>query len=136
MNTRAIAMQYRLQQWAGIIQDCKESGLSIREYSKNAGFHENRYYYWQKKLREVTCEELARANPGQTSLAPIEAGCRTPVIWAGIGKRELGTTATPISRNITISRDGWAVTVEPGFDPVLLAEALRVVSRVCYKRHP
>ena len=60
MNTRGLAEEYRLSHWAGIMQERKESGLSIREFCKGAGFHENNYFYWQRKLREATCEELAR----------------------------------------------------------------------------
>ena len=131
MNTRTIAAEYRLQHWARIIQECKGSGLSIRAYCKNAGFHENRFFYWQKKLREATCEELANTNVNKASLTPICSGNRTPVIWAGISKQGLTAVSTPTNSNIRISRDGWTVTVEAGFDSDLLTEALRAVSRAC-----
>jgi hypothetical protein len=103
MDTRAIASEYRKNQWAGIIKrnnsksdppvaakppenasstfsdaapsgrflidfvikDQKASGLSVRAYCKTAGFRENRYYYWQKRLRELACEEIM--NPMQAT---------------------------------------------------------------------
>jgi len=71
MNTRYIAGEHRLAHWAGIMRDRAESGLSIRAYCENAGFHENIYYYWQKKLREITCEELARNEGKSASMMPV-----------------------------------------------------------------
>jgi hypothetical protein len=58
MNTRNIASEYRLNYWAQIMQDCQASGMSISQYCKTAGFHPNKYYYWQRKLREASYQEL------------------------------------------------------------------------------
>ena len=72
MNTRYIAEEYRLSHWAKIIQDKNESGLSVRAYCMEKGFHENTYYYWQRKLRVVACEQLTNIQPKteQTGLIP------------------------------------------------------------------
>jgi len=71
MNTNDIAAEYRLAHWAGIMREREESGLSIKQYCKNAGYHENRYFYWQKKLREAACEELANVQGNATGLIPV-----------------------------------------------------------------
>jgi len=70
MNTRHIAGEHRLAHWAEIMRDRTESGLSIRAYCENSGLHENNYYYWQRKLRETACEELARIQGAPRSMAP------------------------------------------------------------------
>jgi len=70
MNTRYIAEEHRLAHWASIMRERAESGLSIRAYCESAGFHENCYYYWQRKLREAACEELASVQGKATCLAP------------------------------------------------------------------
>ena len=44
MNTREMASEYRLSHWARILRDRSESGLSVKEYCKSAGFHENSFY--------------------------------------------------------------------------------------------
>ena len=69
MNTRYIAEEYRMSHWAGIIKERQESGLSIKEFCKNAGCHANSYYYWQRKLRDAACEELAKIQGSTTNLA-------------------------------------------------------------------
>ena len=63
MNTREIASEYRLSHWARIVSDRSESGMSVREYCKSAGFHENSFYYWQRKLREAAIEHLTEVQP-------------------------------------------------------------------------
>jgi transposase-like protein len=70
MNTRAIADEYRLAHWAQIVRERQESGLSIKTYCESAGFHENVYYYWQRKLREAACKELSKVQYETTSLQP------------------------------------------------------------------
>jgi putative transposase len=58
MKTNKTAAEYRLSHWAGIMRDRQESGLSVRAYCKTAAYHENTYFYWQRKLREKACQEL------------------------------------------------------------------------------
>jgi transposase len=84
MNTNDIAAEYRLSHWAGIMRKREESGLSIKQFCKDAGFHENRYYYWQKKLREAACGELAKVRGGATGLIP-----------AGFAEVKLSALQTP-----------------------------------------
>ena len=70
MDTRNMAKEYRQAHWAGIMNERRESGLSVREYCASAGFHENIYYYWQRKLREVACNKLANSKSEQSNVAP------------------------------------------------------------------
>ena len=72
MNTREIAVEYRLAHWAKITQDRRDSGLSVKAFCETEGFHENIYYYWQRKLREAAYKEMAKTNEeGAVSLAPL-----------------------------------------------------------------
>ena len=73
MDTRKTATDLRLAHWAGIMRERVESGLSIRAYCKQAGFHENSYFYWQKKLREAACSQLIsdKAVNRQGSMTPL-----------------------------------------------------------------
>jgi len=53
MNTRDIAVEYRLTHWAGIVQEHAVKGISVRKYCQEAGIHENIYFCWQRKLLEA-----------------------------------------------------------------------------------
>ena len=55
MSTRKITLEYRMAQWAQVLQDRKESGESIRKYCKARGISTDRYFYWQRKLRGAVC---------------------------------------------------------------------------------
>ena len=47
-----VGEEYRLQEWAQVHRQCKESGLSNREFCRQKGISEKSFYYWLKKLRE------------------------------------------------------------------------------------
>ena len=120
---------YRLQQWTGVMQKQKESGLNVKSFCEEAGIKEHRFYYWQRKLRVVANDKLTKDQGEKPGLVPAKND--TPVVWAEINMKTLNSTSTLENNSIKICRDGWAVVVEPGFDIGLLTEALRAVSRVC-----
>ena len=47
----AVRDEYRAQQWAMVVQECRSSGLSKREYCRQRGISEKSFYYWQRKFR-------------------------------------------------------------------------------------
>ena len=71
--------EYRQAQWAKIIQDKNNSGLSVKAYCESVGLHENTYYYRLKKLRESACEELSTIQSRRSGLAqPVFAEVKIP----------------------------------------------------------
>ena len=61
----AVRDEYRQIQWAAVIQECKASGLTNKEYCIRHGLSEKNFYYWQKKLRT----QIAASGP---ELVPLE----------------------------------------------------------------
>ena len=59
--------EYRAQHWAMVIQECRNSGLSNREYCRQRGIAEKSFYYWQRKLRKQIVES---ASPQLVQLEP------------------------------------------------------------------
>ena len=51
--------EYREQQWALVIKECTDSGLTNKEYCRQHGISEKSYYYWLRKLRKQVCEQAA-----------------------------------------------------------------------------
>lgn len=49
--------EYRLQQWGQIVQQCRESGLSNRDFCRKNGITEKTYYYWLRKLRMAAASQ-------------------------------------------------------------------------------
>ena len=52
----AVRDEYRAQNWAMLIQECNNSGLSNREFCRQRGISEKTYYYWLRKLRSQVAE--------------------------------------------------------------------------------
>ena len=63
----AVRDEYRAQNWAMVIQECSNSGLSNREFCRQRGISEKTYYYWLRKLRsqmaEVAGPQLVQLEP-------------------------------------------------------------------------
>ena len=55
----AVRNEYGEQQWALVIKECADSGLTNKEYCRQHGISEKSYYYWLWKLRKQVCEQAA-----------------------------------------------------------------------------
>jgi hypothetical protein len=119
VNTREIAAGYRLTHWAGIMRERQESGLSIREFCKNAGYRENVYYYWQKRLREAACKELVPA------ARRVEQEPSAPAGWVTCEQAEV--KAPPLAVEI----GPYRVVVEKGADAEQIANVCRALASIC-----
>ena len=121
MNTRYIAEEYRLSHWAQIMQERKKSGLSIKAFCKNAGFHDNSYYYWQRKLREAAAQSIADNKAGLSEKLLVPSG------WA------ICKTAVPetTKESLTIEIGEFKINTNPDVGPELLTKVCRVLKSLC-----
>lgn len=55
----AVRDKYRAEAWAALIQECRISGLTNREFCRQRGISEKSYYYWLRKLRGQLAEAAA-----------------------------------------------------------------------------
>ncbi len=114
MNTRDIATEYRLTHWAQVMQDRTDRGLLIRAYCKEAGIHENTYFYWQRKLREAVCSGM-QAAAEEKSLMPN--GWTALCVKEDLGKAD----------GLTVEFGGCRITVSADTDLKLLAKVCRAL---------
>jgi len=137
VNTRYIAEELRMSHWAGIMRNRQESGLSIRAYCETAGFHENVYYYWQRKLREAACKVLSdktselifkpqnEAVKDDKSIVPSDP--RAPHGWAICE----ATETKEKGKSLPIEIGGCRVLADSDVNPELLAKVCRVLLSLC-----
>ena len=64
----AVRDEYRAQNWAMVIQECSNSGLSNREFCRQRGISEKTVYYWLKTLRGQMADA---AGPQLVQLEPV-----------------------------------------------------------------
>lgn len=58
MTISEVKRMARVSEWKGLIQEQKESGMTIRAWCKQNGFRENTYYYWLKIIRAEAIEQV------------------------------------------------------------------------------
>ena len=125
INTKEIAAEYRLTHWAQIMKERNESGLSVRAFCKEAGFHENIYYYWQRKLREAACGQLAGKQAGAGSLVP------QGFAEAKLREEPIGYPALETSCQLRIEAMGVQISAGVAYPVDKLAALIRELGRRC-----
>ena len=114
MDTQKVAAEYRLSQWAQVIQAQQESGQNIKDFCQTAGISRNAYFYWQKKLRKAACTELAKTEEPRNVV---------PSGWMQLAPRQVH----PAKETLDIEINGCNVTVNTETDIELLKKVCRVL---------
>ena len=65
----AVRQEYRLREWAMVVEECRLSGLSNRAYCRERGISEKTYYYWLRRLRQAAI--TAAGEPTQNKLVEV-----------------------------------------------------------------
>ena len=63
MRVSDVKREYQLQEWSGMLRECKESGLTVKNWCAERGITEHAYYYRLRKLRQAACDALQQAQP-------------------------------------------------------------------------
>jgi len=108
------------------MREREESGLSIRAYCEQAGFHENRYFYWQKRLRETACEEFARIQDNTTNLKTVFAEVNLPL------RPTMPSEDHKQTSDICIESPGLRISANREYPVGQLVELLKTVMQSCY----
>ena len=75
MELSKISQEVRLHEWAAVIKEARESGLSVRQWCKTNNVTEQQYYYWLKKIRKNITDQMPFEEPqpeNKTAFIPIE----------------------------------------------------------------
>ena len=121
INTREIAKEYRLAHWAEIMRQRMESGLSITKFCEREGMHENRYHYWQRRLREAAASEL--------QIQKTEIAQLPPAGWTQVNEVEEIENIESVGITIEIGRS--RITVDETTAPELLTKVCKVLVSIC-----
>ncbi len=121
MDTRKIAKEYRLATWAQLVQERAELGLNVREFCELKGIHENTYYHWQRKQREVSAQELLPITQEPQQLA-------APSGWSAV---ELTAAEPNPAQTLPIEIGSCRVMASPDTEPELLAKVCKVLVELC-----
>ena len=110
------------------MQDRGESGLSIKAFCKDAGIHENTYYYWQRKLRSAACEQLAKVMPGTEQPGVARSGFTEVKIQ---DDKKPQYTGAMLQSNLHIEISGVKISAGSSYPVDQLAHLLRELVSQC-----
>lgn len=64
--------RFRLEQWTQLIKDYQSSGMTVKAWCELNGVKQQSYYYWLKKIRKATCDQLPATITQTENPQPIE----------------------------------------------------------------
>ena len=123
INTREIAVEYRLGHWSQIMQERAASGMSIKAYCELNGIHPNVYHYWQRKLRIAAVMTVAENKSSDNPALPM----LPPQGWTTIASKPAESSSGTIQIEIGKSR----VTADTSTNLELLSEVCRMLMTLC-----
>ena len=134
-KTREATNEYRMRQWAQIIEERNQSGLTIADYCKAEGLTVHGYYYWLRKLRAEALSAMKSSEELGTALIPTEAiYASSKAIPSGWTVCEAAPEA-PIRVNnpgaIQIEIGKSRLTVHPEMNLELLSQVCKVLCAIC-----
>jgi hypothetical protein len=72
METQLKVSNYRTQQWISIFHECKNSGLTNKDWCVQNNISLSAYYYWLRKIRseaDLPEQRLVQISPNQGTVA-------------------------------------------------------------------
>ena len=122
MNTKKVATEYRIHQWAQLLRERIENGETIKEFCENRGCSKNTYFYWQRKLRETAAKKLISETTKMSSNAIVPSG------WIHLAENEPKNIE---NRSLIIEIGDYRIIVDNNTDPELLAKVCGVFKSIC-----
>ena len=143
MRAQTATRMIRLQSWAAQIHECRQSGLSVRQWCEGNGINIKTYYNRMTKVREAMLEDIENRNykkafikrgPGINKMP----ACPEPRNLGGLSLTASSETAVftalPIIRTrepaMRVRIGECAVDIQADFEESVLEKVLRVVSRI------
>ena len=122
-KVKAVKAQLRLQQWAERISECQASPMTVAAWCEAHDINIKTYYYWLRKVREATVENL----PVSAMHMPAEVH-REP---AHFKKLEIQSPAPGIQTAVIVHLPQATLEVAQGTDQQTVEAVLLALKSVC-----
>ena len=122
MDVQKLTHEVRLQQWSKTEKECRSSGKSVKSWCDGQNINIKTYYYWQKKVCQATCRELAMNHPQPS----IEVNAN-PIVFAKLRKPDHPSGQLAL----TIQRNQMEIQIYRGADTALVETALLAIRSLC-----
>ena len=136
MNTKEMAMKYRMAVWTQEISERVSNGEEIKEFCKRKGISKNTYFYWQRKIRQTMVERLMPEEAG--TVAPIKrepvlpCAVKTPMpVPSGWRQIEAAEPAQAEVNEVRIEIGKCRITAKDTTNTELLSKVCKVLVEIC-----
>ena len=117
MNMKKISHEMNLKRWSQIVEECRSSGQTAVKWCAENNINIKTYYYWQRKVCNAVCNELAITN-NNIEKSPAFAEVMLP----GIRSSEVA---------ITLNLNNISLKIHNGADESVIAQTLRILKSIC-----
>ena len=116
--TTAVAVQYRLKEWAEQIRECQNrpAGMSVVDWCATHSITKGNYYYKLRCVRQACLENLPPEAPAQ-QIVPVNTCLLQQDTQSGSG----------IQQGLCVSVNGFSIHVTESTPMPLLTAVLKVV---------
>lgn len=120
MDIKRLNNSAQLSEWAQMVSQCRNSGMTVSAWCTENGINEKTYYYRLKRV----CEAIPEAKSGNL---PIPQKEEEPVF----------AEVTPAGRSrstdtaITVRLGSVEMEIHNGAEPEAIEAALKALSRIC-----
>jgi len=125
MDVQKIAHEVRLQQWERMVQECRNSGKTIKTWCAENSINIKTYYHWQKLVCQATCRELSVVKEPKSQVvndivddSPIFAELHMPESKAN-------------KLAVTIKHNAMQINIYCGADAATVETAIAAVRNLC-----
>lgn len=121
MNTSKVTQQYRLNQWAQRIHECRSSGQTVAVWCVEHNIKLSSYFYWLRRIRQAACEALPPHNTESNQIVPVDLP---------ISRGATGSVNQEASPNVVIRIGAVTMEVHNNASQVLIENSLRALQNV------
>lgn len=104
------------QRWRNRIEECRQSGLSVKAWCLQNELKNTSYHYWVKKFKLVEQQEVEDNTFAEVVLMPGDKSS-TKETW-------------PMKAEFSLSFGDYSIGIPEGFNAVTLAELVKVLRKL------
>jgi len=93
----------RMAQWMSIINQCQRSGMTVKAWCMDNSVNEKSYFYWQRKIRKQTIQNLQPTTPAALQLVEVPFRNITPSTQAADITLRVGNCTLEIQNTASAS---------------------------------
>ena len=104
------------QRWRDRIEECRQSGLSVKAWCLQNELRNTSYHYWVKKFKLLEQKEAGNNTFAEVVLLP--------------GNKNSMKETWSIKAEFSLSFGGYSIGIPNGFNPITLEELVKVLQKL------